>query len=379
MGIYNGQQFFFRTGTSSIWNAIKTFWRYGFSLIRMNFLVRSILKKFCTIYDIQASGQAFETVPEMLRAMGGDAMFQLTQSTARNYLIQDLGYSERIVDELVTAGLRVNYGQNSEVDSFTTLVAMAGMEDGSLWNVVGGNRQIPENLLRVSNATFHLGDVQTITRVENSGKISYTIEADAEDMQATPAEFDVVIVANPLNISKVKYVNFPSPVYTNASTTPYQRTVATFIKGEINPSFFGLANYGSNFPQAVLTTVLSDSPFEYRSVAIEIPSEIPADQVKNYEKPVCDEPMRVWKVFSPAPLTDEQKDQMFEKINDQVTVDWLAYPVYDPPEECPSFVLDSGMFYVNGIEKAASAMEMSAIGGKNVALLARNYLLKAGE
>ncbi len=58
-----------------------------------------------------------------------------------------------------------------------------------------------------------------------------------------------------------------------------------------------------------------------------------------------------------------------------VPPDWLAYPVYNPPEECPSFVLDSGMFYINGIEKAASAMEMSAIGGKNVALLARNYLM----
>ncbi len=323
LGIYNGKELVFQTGTVKLWNTIKTLWRYGLSLIRMDILVRSVLKKFCTIYDVQANRRAFETVPEMLRAMGEDGMFQLTQSSVRDFLTAQKGYPEQLVDELVTAAVRMNYGQNCEVDSFTTLVALAGMEDGSLWSVIGGNRQIPENLLRASNATFHLGEVQTITRVENGGKVSYTIEAEAEVLQSSPAEFDVVIIANPLNVAKIKFVAFPNPIYTTASTTPYQRTVANFIKGEVNPSFFGLDDYGTNFPQTILTTVLSSSPFEYRSVAIQIPSEIPGDQVKDFEKPVCDEPMRVWKVFSPAPLTDEQKGQMFRKIEDQVTVNSL--------------------------------------------------------
>ena len=340
--------------------------------------MRSNLKKFSTIYKIQAAGQAFETVPDMLTAMGGDDMFKLTQSSAQDYLGKRLGYSERLVGEIVTAALRMNYGQNSRVDAFTTLVALTGMEDGSLWSVVGGNRQIPEKLLQKSNAIFHLGDVQTIERVSNGGKISYYLKTDDEETQQNPPEFDVVIVANPLNLSKVKFLNFPSPIYTSASTTPYQQTVANFVKGEINPSFFNLADYGSDFPLTILTTVLSSSPFEFRSVAIQIPSEVPASKVHEFQKPIQDEPMRVWKVFSPAPLTDEQKQQMFRKIEDQVTVDWQAYPVYEPPEDCPKFVLDDGVFYINGIEKAASAMEMSAIGAKNVALLAREYLLKDG-
>ncbi len=75
-------------------------------------------------------------------------------------------------------------------------------------------------------------------------------------------------------------------------------------------------------------------------------------------------------------MTEEDKDQMFFKREKEVEVDWLAYPKYDPPEEFPPFVLDDGMFYINGFEKAASAMEVSAVGGMNVALLARDFLLK---
>ena len=53
------------------------------------------------------------------------------------------------------------------------------------------------------------------------------------------------------------------------------------------------------------------------------------------------------------------------------------YPHYDPPEQFPPFVLDNGgLFYINCIEKAASALEMSAIGAKNVALLTKEYILQ---
>ena len=374
IGIYNGKTFCFRTGMWSFWNTIKSLWHFGISLIKMDFLVRSTLKKFGTIYNIQANGRAFPTVQDMLTAMGGTEMFELTQISAGEYLTGGLGWSEKVVEELVTPALYVNYGQNTTVDTFTTLVALAGMEDGSLWNVVGGNRQIPEKVLQASGATYHMGEVLSITRIENSGKISYIIETDSEGEPQN--EFDIVIIANPLNISTVKFENFPVPIYTAAATTPYQRTVANFVKGEVNPAFFGLSTYGKDFPQTILTTEMEGSPFEFRSVATEIPSEIPGSQVKQYQKPICEDPMRVWKVFSPLPLTDEQIDQMFTTVEDRAVVDWLAYPVYNPPEDCPPFILDDGMFYINGIEKAASAMEMSAIGAKNVALLAKDYLLK---
>ena len=121
-------------------------------------------------------------------------------------------------------------------------------------------------------------------------------------------------------------------------------------------------------------------PVHFRSIGLQIPSEATKDELDEYLKPISQSPSRVWKVFSARPLTEEEKDKMFTtRGKEEVIVDWLAYPAYNPPEEFPPFILDDGVFYINGIEKAASAMEMSAIGAKNVALLARAYLLKTKD
>ena len=41
--------------------------------------------------------------------------------------------------------------------------------------------------------------------------------------------------------------------------------------------------------------------------------------------------------------------------------------------ELPPFILADGLYYISSIEVAASAMEMSVIGARNVALLAYNH------
>ena len=376
LGIFNGKTFSFRTGTSTIINLLKTLWHYGWSIVRMNFMVKSVLNKFKNIYTLQANGQSFASVPDMLKAIGQDGMFGLTQVTAKKHFVDDEGLSERLVEEFIMSAMRINYGQSvNSVDAFTTYVSLAGVEDGSLWSVVGGNWKIPSNALEASGATLHEDEVTAVTRVgESDGKVQYkiTTESDGE----VPGNFDVVIVANPLNTSNTKYENFSTDPYTAAAMTPYHRTVAELIKGRINTEFFGVPGNDKTFPTTILTKELEGAPFAFCSVGLEIPSEIPQDKVKDYTKPVTEDPIRVWKVFVTEPMTEEQKEAMFSEISDRATFDWLAYPEYKPPEEFPPFILDDGVFYINAIEKAASAMEMSAIGAKNAALLAREYLLK---
>ena len=369
VGIYNGQQFVFRTGNWSFINTLKTFWHYGITLLRFDLFAKTMLKRFVTIYNLQASGRAFTTVPDMLRAMGGDDFVNMTQATAREYYTAK-GWSDRFVDEIMTSAMFNNYNQDLKVDAFTTLVAMIAMSDGDLWSVVGGNRLIPVRTLEASKAAFHETEVLSITRVEMDGKVSYPIITS----DGSSSSFDVVIFANPLNTSSIKFNNFPNKVYTNAATTPYQRTIATFVRGEINPAFFGLGELGHAFPLIILTTEFEGAQV-YSTLAVDVPCEFSTREANEYLRPLYRNPVRTWKVFSPQPLTGEQLGQMFSKIDDVAAVDWLAYPAYNPPEEFPSFKLDDGVFYINGIEKAASAMEMSAIGAKNASLLAREYLL----
>lgn len=58
---------------------------------------------------------------------------------------------------------------------------------------------------------------------------------------------------------------------------------------------------------------------------------------------------------------------------------WKAYPRYKTEVRADTFKLHDALYHVNAIEWAASAMEMSAIGGRNVANLAyKDFAQKCG-
>ena len=64
---------------------------------------------------------------------------------------------------------------------------------------------------------------------------------------------------------------------------------------------------------------------------------------------------------------------MFSSMESVNVTDWLAYPSYTIKDDFSSFELSPGLYYTNRIEWAASAMEMSVMGAKNVANLAAKY------
>jgi hypothetical protein len=54
--------------------------------------------------------------------------------------------------------------------------------------------------------------------------------------------------------------------------------------------------------------------------------------------------------------------------------EWKAYPQFDPPEAFPAFKMVEGLCLNNAWENGASAMEMSAVAGKNCALLVTKHI-----
>ena len=77
----------------------------------------------------------------------------------------------------------------------------------------------------------------------------------------------------------------------------------------------------------------------------------------------------VWKVFSQTPLSEAELDWLFEERAEIRVADWLAYPHYQVPGRAllGDFLLSKGLYHVNAMEWAASAMECSALAGRNVA------------
>ena len=118
LGIYDGEEFLFYGSRWRVLNFIKLIWRYGLiDLYKMNNFVTNMLKNFSNIYTFQENGQAYTTVPDMLKAMGGDQMYEYTQQTTRETL-EKVGLNPTLIDELVTAVMRINYGQDVTLNGF---------------------------------------------------------------------------------------------------------------------------------------------------------------------------------------------------------------------------------------------------------------------
>ena len=156
-----------------------------------------------------------------------------------------------------------------------------------------------------------------------------------------------VIIATPLTEQQIQFKNFSLNMNPYLYNRRYHRTVATLVTGEPNKKFKG-------------RDVLSDNKSNFfTSLSRIYPVDGTADEVP------------VYKVFSPQLLTEEQMNRIFESHTASKETDWLAYPEYEgmTSQPLPSFVLYPGVYHLNAIEWSASAIEMSLIGGKNVALL----------
>jgi prenylcysteine oxidase/farnesylcysteine lyase len=77
---------------------------------------------------------------------------------------------------------------------------MAGVEDG-LWSVKGGNKKIPELLVKKAKANLIEGEV-TIVRMVDEDEPTYEIDYKCKNCdnknEIKTREYDIVVVATPL-------------------------------------------------------------------------------------------------------------------------------------------------------------------------------------
>lgn len=321
---------------------------------------------------------------------------------ARCFVSQGGGLAANIVDELVTGGMRCNYGgQGCEtLHALVGLVSIAGGFASRCFAVSGGNYQVPQGLLASARPERLLSGVtaRSVRRVPNSREktweISVELEAPGEAMKGagsppskgqlrTEGPFDLVVVAHPLERSCLKFEDLPaeSPVHNDCKCLRgFQRCVTHFVRGVLRVGYFmqdGVPCAEAPVMQ-VLTVAGSCAPFY--SIGLQIPVDIKteSDAQKILDGALHGE-LSTFKVFAPEPLTEVQLDDMFEKREGHVKVlDWYAYPEYRAQQPLAPFVLDAeedaSLLYLNAIEQAASAMEMSAVSARNAANLVVQFV-----
>ncbi|XP_070565846.1 prenylcysteine oxidase 1-like [Ptychodera flava] len=364
MGFYNGEEFVFIESQWSVVTLAKMFWKYGFDLLKLRKAVGVLIENFSRIYDVHDNGIAYTSVEGILNAMGGREYVNLTKVSLAEVL-KEHGYADEFVADMVSIAARVNYGQQTNMSAFAGEVSLAGVQ-GGLWSVHGGNKQVCSRLLEKSKATLYKSTVSGIKLAKGDKPGYYLIIAEPPDKNGNisahvAGKYDIIVIATPLHHGKtdLKFKSFPKEI-TNFPD-PFHRTVATYVDGELNFRAFGFDSK-EDCPTEILTT--RDNKFGINSVAHNYPVD--------YQKGKTETQKPVWKVFSREPLTDNQLGTLFTSRKETKVVDWLAYPHYDPPDTLSSFELHAGLYYINSVEWAASAMEMVAVGGRNTALLAYN-------
>ncbi|XP_029921885.1 prenylcysteine oxidase 1 [Myripristis murdjan] len=370
MAIFDGKEITFEESDWFIVNFLRLLWRYGFNFLRMHMWVESVLDKFMRIYQYQQFGYSFSSVERLLHAMGGDSFLTLANQTLEEAMLAD-GFSQVFLNDIVAPITRVNYGQSVRINGFVGAVSLAGADSG-LWAVDGGNKRVCSGLLYHCKAELIPARVTSISvkvRPSKSGTTASFYELNyVGESGSAHSLYDIVVIATPLHLGKsdITFSGFSPPIPSHYPGR-YHQTVSTLVRGLLNVSYLGTTEQPSEFMVSdVLTTDSKGSIINSLSSIdpVHIPAgykRLPASQVK------------VWKVFSPQPLSQEQLKHMFLSWDSVSATPWLAYPAYRPPHRrTPPFILHDRLYYLNAVEWAASAMEMSAISARNVALLAHH-------
>ncbi|NWY35910.1 PCYOX oxidase, partial [Pheucticus melanocephalus] len=362
--VYNGEEFVFEESSWSFINLLKLLWHYGLNPLRMSMWVEDILDKFMRIYRYQMHDYAFSSNERLLHALGGDDFTRLLNQSIDEAL-QKAGFSQKFINQVVCPTMRVNYGQGVTIPGFVGALLVGWLQSG-LWSVKGGNKLVCSGLIYSSKAEVIPGTVVSIepkTRHQRGGDAVKLYEVTYKTSSGLTGDtYDIVVIAAPLGrkMANITFRNFdpPIPEFPN----PYQQIFTTLVHGRLNTSFFGYQDPQA-FPFGAIFT--TDNPKLFiNSLGVVSPV---GDTGTGGELPL---PSAVWKVFSNEELSKEQLNLLFSSYDSVKVKPWLAYPQYSAPETFPPIVLHEQLYYLNGLERAASAMEMSAIAARNAALLA---------
>ena len=322
--------------------------------------VDKLVNKFSSIYDeLENPDKYFKSVAEMLESMEPDnEMMDLTKVTLAEKL-DSLGIDQLLIDELATLATLGNYGQMPDsLHAFVGFVAMAGT-GGSLFSVLGGNKQVAACNMRNSGARGYNGTVTRVSR--KNGAFTVKIKFDNFFKPAVVKDYDAVIIAAPLT-SDLGSLELPEDVNQDFPGR-YHKTVTTIVQGKLVPSALGFKENSS------FTT--SNIFLDPSSNIIALNKAVPVDYNPDEDDDVLPSVfgMHSRKEFSPSELR-----KMFSNVKFTHSEAWLAYPHYTTQDDFTSYELSPGLYYLNRIEWAASAMEMSAISAKNIANMAASYL-----
>ncbi|XP_057675807.1 prenylcysteine oxidase 1 [Corythoichthys intestinalis] len=368
--VFDGNELTFEESDWFIVNFLRMLWRYGLNYLFMQMWVESVMDKFMRIYQYQQYGYSFTSVERLLHAMGGDDFLSLMNRTLEETMRAE-GFPQIFLNHVAAPLTRVTYGQSVRINSLAGALSLAAADSGH-WAVDGGNKRVCSGLLYHSKSELIQARVTNVAfkvRPSKTGPSTSFYEVNyIGDTGAGHSMYDIVVIATPLHQGKSD-ISFSGLSPPTASQFPgiYHQVFSVLVHGVLNTSYLGVTRPSSEFTVSEVLTVDSEDNVMYSLTSLD-PVHIPS----GYSRPPASS-AKVWKVFSPRALSQDDLARMFLSWDSVSQTPWLAYPTYRPPRrQIPPFILHKRLYYLSAVEWAASSMEMSAISARNAALLAHH-------
>ncbi|RHZ82779.1 hypothetical protein Glove_103g276 [Diversispora epigaea] len=334
--VWDGTQFVFEETSNTFWDIVKLFWKYGWTPIKIQRIIKAIIDRFLKGYDLTEPFYNIDSELERLH------LVLEKQYTGQYYFSELKNINQLYLQHLVEPMTRVNYAQNlGEIHAMGTFISLAPQVN-KIVCVRGGNHQIFENFIKHSEADLKLSTkVSNVTKIINDeGNIKYEIVTKDGSVDT----FDAVILAAPIQFTEIRFIN----VNVQMKEIPYIKLHVTLIAGRLNPEYFG-RNSSDEVPQAILTT--NSGKTDFLSLAARV-------KLENGEI--------LYKIFSQHSMSDELLDRIFTDRSSIYRKVWNSYPRLLPNQEFPRVELDDNFFYVNSYEPLISTMETECVSSNNI-------------
>jgi prenylcysteine oxidase / farnesylcysteine lyase len=289
-----------------------------------------------------------------------------------NEYVDNLGISEKFKNQIVGPYARSISGRN--LDEQTAIEFLLSMRQSNRYVVTDGNPKLIERLLLLSRATVQTNT--TVKSISYGSRGSYSLLLEGNESSSNHEEFDVVIIAAPLQSSGISFDGF-SIKESNPLRPFLERHVTQFTIPYDQP----LGQFdNSSLSQDILTT--SNSSLEF--YGIQLPSDQICHMVLEECTPgfLCEECVmkRSVRVISEKALSNASIAVLIGDQNhtsddlDSLGVDWIhrqtwthAFPQYKGTGFLNEIEIAPNMFYTGGAEEVISSMEMSCRTGNNLA------------
>ncbi|KAL4272615.1 hypothetical protein GQ457_13G021380 [Hibiscus cannabinus] len=152
----------------------------------------------------------------------------------------------------VTILTRIHYGQSISVCGLARAISLAEYK-GGLWTIKGGKYHMVAGLIKSSNISLHIN--------EEIASISYLgAYYEFNSTKGNSYSCDVTVVATPLDEVNIQFT--PS---VSIHARKLQHTHATFVRGSLNQTYFGLCT-ANEIPEPIDT--LEDLVIPFSSISV---------------------------------------------------------------------------------------------------------------